>query len=80
MATDYDEHLGITTYRDDERLPTTLYVHRHRSGTLSLSIQSSGGGLNASVELSRDQALWLASALAEATEEQPTVTVTEVTQ
>lgn len=49
------------------------------TGLLSVTRTFVGGGYIA-LSLTRDQALWLASALAEATSEQPTVTVTEVAQ
>ena len=58
-----------------------LVVHpaSDHTGLLSITRTFLAGGF-ISLSLTRDQAMWLASALAEATEEQPTVTVTEVTQ
>lgn len=61
----------------DDNMDMAVHPPGEHTGLIVVNRHFDGGKL--SLVLTRDQSLWLASALAEATSEQPTVTVTEVT-
>ena len=67
MTTIVNADLGVTCYSDDEGQLMRMQVYAHARGTFTLAMFSSDGGTHFSVNVTRDQALWLASALVEAT-------------
>lgn len=71
MATTVNADLGLTLYSDDENLPTVVDLFAHTNGQLTITLRTRDRSATFTAFLSRDQALWLASALVEATSEVP---------
>lgn len=70
----HESNLSVTMWDDGMNLPTNVVVFKQPKSGISLGIRCYDGKVSFDVRLTDDQAMWLASALAEATSEQTEVT------